>query len=94
MSGSTSPEYEDRYLMATVESMLRAGHGHKEIERALRRTSRDASGDSGRLAVLRSLRRPVEVKRHNAPVSHAQGASLESADRLSGATQPSSRFNV
>ena len=42
MSGSTSPEYEDRYLMATAESMLRAGHGHKEIERALRRMSRDA----------------------------------------------------
>jgi hypothetical protein len=43
--------------MAAAESMLRAGHGHKEIERALRRMSPEARRDSSRLAVFRALHR-------------------------------------
>jgi DNA primase RepB-like protein len=50
-------EYEDRNLMAIAESMLRAGYSHRQIERALRRMSPNAGSDSGRLAVLGSLRR-------------------------------------
>ncbi len=56
-SSSTSREYEGRYLMATAESMLRAGYGHHEIERALRRMSPSPSRDSALLAAFRSLRR-------------------------------------
>ena len=55
-SSSTSREYEGRYLMATAESMLRAGYGHHEIERVLRRISPSPSRGSGLLAALRSLR--------------------------------------
>jgi hypothetical protein len=55
-SRSTSREHEERYLLATAESMLRAGYGHKEIERALSRMSPDVGGDSGRRAGFRSLR--------------------------------------
>ena len=32
-----SPEHDEQYLMTVAESMLRAGYGHKEFERALRR---------------------------------------------------------
>ncbi len=51
-----SPEHDERYLMTVAESMLRAGYGHREIERALRRMSPNVSSDSGRLGVFRSLR--------------------------------------
>jgi hypothetical protein len=60
-AGSTNREFEERYLMATAESMLRAGYGHREIERALRRMSAEAGRSSGRLAVFRAsmiARRP------------------------------------
>jgi hypothetical protein len=50
-------EYEDRNLMAIAESMLRAGYSHRQIERSLRRMSPNASSDSGRLGIVRSLRR-------------------------------------
>jgi hypothetical protein len=53
--GSTSG-CEDRSLMATAESMLRAGYEHKQIERAMRRMSPPATGDSGLRASFRSLR--------------------------------------
>ena len=36
---STTREYEEQYLLSLAEAMLRAGHGHKDIERALRRMS-------------------------------------------------------
>ena len=74
MSGSTSPEYEDRYLMATAESMLRAGHGHKEIERALRRMSRDASGDSDRLAVSKGPQKRPSPRRTGRRAWHSTGS--------------------
>jgi hypothetical protein len=48
-SDASSREYEERHLMATAEAMLRAGHGHREIERALRRMSPNVSSDSCRL---------------------------------------------
>jgi len=54
--------YEDRYLMATAESMLRAGYSQRQIERALRRMSPKAGKDSGLLAALRSLRRLLSVR--------------------------------
>ena len=54
---TTSLEYEERYLLASAESMLRAGYGHREIERALRRMSPNVSGDSGRRGIFRSLGR-------------------------------------
>jgi hypothetical protein len=52
-----SPENDDRYLMAVAESMLRAGYGQREIERALKRMSPSVSTDSGRIGIFRSLRR-------------------------------------
>jgi len=55
--GATSQGYEERYLLSTAESMLRAGCGHREIERALRRMSTGAPDDSYRLDGVRSLRR-------------------------------------
>ena len=48
---------EDDYLLATAESMLRAGHGHKEIERTLRRMAPSVGRDPGLLAGFRPLRR-------------------------------------
>jgi hypothetical protein len=44
-------------LLAIAESMVRAGYGHKEIERALTRMSPRMRGDSGRLTAFGSLRR-------------------------------------
>ncbi len=38
-SDVSSNEYDERYLMAAAESMLRAGYGQRQIERALRRMS-------------------------------------------------------
>ena len=83
MSGSTSLEYEDRYLMATAESMLRAGYSHREIERALRRMSPDAPRDSGPLRVFRSLRRSlswrISQRRSTKPVSASSQSHQEVA---------------
>jgi hypothetical protein len=53
--------HEDRYLMAIAESMLRAGYGQRQIERALRRMSPSAETTSGLLA-FRSLRRLLSVR--------------------------------
>jgi hypothetical protein len=50
-------EYDERYLMAAAESMLRAGYGHRQIERALSRMSPTVPSDSGRLGIFGSLRR-------------------------------------
>jgi hypothetical protein len=43
--------------MAAAESMLRAGYGQRQIERALRRVSPNVSSDSGRLGIVGALRR-------------------------------------
>jgi len=56
-SDVSSREYDERYLMAAAESMLRAGYGQRQIERALRRMSPNVSSDSGRLGIFGSLRR-------------------------------------
>jgi len=54
---ATSLEFEERYLLASAESMLRAGYEHREIERALRRISPNVSSDPGRSGIFRSLGR-------------------------------------
>jgi hypothetical protein len=56
-SDVSSREYDERYLMAAAESMLRAGYGQRQIERALRRMSPNVSSDSSRLGIFGSLRR-------------------------------------
>jgi hypothetical protein len=56
-SDVSSTEYDQRYLMAAAESMLRAGYGPRQIERAQRRMSPNVSSDSGRLGIFGSLRR-------------------------------------
>jgi len=72
-SGPTS-EYEDRCLMAIAESMLRAGYGHQEIERIVRRMSPDAGSDSDLLAAFLTLgrwlarRRPTSRRRSTQPI--------------------------
>jgi hypothetical protein len=71
-------EDEDRNLMAIAESMLRAGCGHKEIERALTRMSPRARSDSGRLAVLRSLRRSFAWRGRTSRGRSAQALSAGS----------------
>ena len=58
-SGPTGREDEERYLMAAAESMLRAGYGHQEIERALRRMSAHVPRRSSRLGIFGSLRRAL-----------------------------------
>jgi DNA-binding transcriptional LysR family regulator len=40
--------------MAVAESMLRAGYGQRQIERALRRMSPSAGTESGRLGIFGS----------------------------------------
>jgi hypothetical protein len=71
-------EDEDRNLMVSAESMLRAGYGHKEIERALTRMSPRMRGDSGRLAVFRSLRRSFAWRGRTSRGRSAQALSTGS----------------
>jgi hypothetical protein len=71
-------EYEDGNLMALAESMLRAGHSHRQIERALRRMSPNAGPDQPRHAVLRSLRRSFAWRGRNSRRRSTQAASTSS----------------
>jgi hypothetical protein len=61
-SDASSTEYDEQYLMAAAESMLRAGYGERQIERALRRMSPSVSSDSGRLGIFGSLRRSLACR--------------------------------
>jgi hypothetical protein len=65
-------------LLAIAESMVRAGYGHKEIERALTRMSLRMRGDSGRLTAFGSLRRLLIWRGRTARRRSTQPASAGS----------------
>ena len=70
-----SPEHDDeRYLMTVAESMLRAGYGHKEIERALRRMSPQGGGRRFVVGAVRALTRA----RRSTPPAAANNAARSS----------------
>jgi hypothetical protein len=77
-SDVSSREYDQRYLMATAESMLRAGYGQRQIERALRRMSPQAERDSGHFAAFGSLRRLLTSRGQTARRGSTQAASAGS----------------
>jgi hypothetical protein len=77
-SDVSSREYDQRYLMAAAESMLRAGYGQRQIERALRRMSPKAESDSGHFAAFGSLRRLLTSRGQTARRRSTQAASAGS----------------